>query len=312
MQSVCGGTGILLFLSEVDRAVYISRGKALEPFISSKRIDTIIRTIGPTLRQKRYGKAMRSAFEMIDNYLQNGPDSIDGNDNSSIWSLVLFMAFAGIVLYSRNRQEQRCRQYIQVETHLNNIDQEYAQALQGRYQTKSCPICLESFKSQSPDTITMGTKILGSDGLPLKLLRCGHVFDDTCWSTWISKGQGQYNQCPICRTDVRVGEGSRRQRDEANSSQPRSISRQSPEGRNILRERNFRLERLQRRYPRIIRPELVNNWCSPTFEGSLTRDPSFTTLHPVRNSSNSTSAHSGTIRSSFGGGRSSGGGGGRW
>ena len=42
----------------------------------------------------------------------------------------------------------------------------------------------------------------GSDGLPIKLLRCGHVFDETCWRCWVRSGNGDPCRCPVCRRDV--------------------------------------------------------------------------------------------------------------
>merc|ERR1712124_125232 len=59
---------------------------------------------------------------------------------------------------------------------------------------KSCPICLEDFSSTTH----------GSDGHPIQLLRCGHVFDKTCYQEWVSSGNGDVTKCPICRIDVGV------------------------------------------------------------------------------------------------------------
>merc|ERR1712226_448340 len=52
---------------------------------------------------------------------------------------------------------------------------------------------------------------LGSDGLPLRMLPCGHVFDETCWREWVDSEQvnhhfsnqntSSHRQCPVCRED---------------------------------------------------------------------------------------------------------------
>jgi len=77
---------------------------------------------------------------------------------------------------------------------MNFMDMRRAQSLQGHYQTSSCPICLEDFQIR-PD----GSRI-GSDGRPVKLLRCGHVMDEMCLANWVNSGHGaHYDKCPICR-----------------------------------------------------------------------------------------------------------------
>ena len=81
-----------------------------------------------------------------------------------------------------------------------------------------CPICLEPFE---PDIATIdmeqslekhkqrhtridsyGIPLIGTDDKPIKLLRCGHIFDMTCWQMWVDSGQGNVLICPVCRQDV--------------------------------------------------------------------------------------------------------------
>ena len=47
-----------------------------------------------------------------------------------------------------------------------------------------------------------GIPLLGTDDKPIKLLRCGHIFDMTCWQMWVDSGQGNVLICPVCRQDV--------------------------------------------------------------------------------------------------------------
>jgi hypothetical protein len=89
----------------------------------------------------------------------------------------------------------------------------------------SCPICLENFDIKAEESTrdeenicsgmrrvdSYGIPLSGTDGEPLKILRCGHVFDSSCWGTWVHSGQGNPNQCPVCRMDV-GGERRRRGR----------------------------------------------------------------------------------------------------
>merc|ERR1712070_285607 len=45
-------------------------------------------------------------------------------------------------------------------------------------------------------------------------------------------------------------------------------------------DRNFRLERLSQLYPRYITPDTLTRWRSPTFNGSLVSDRTFTDRNP--------------------------------
>lgn len=77
-------------------------------------------------------------------------------------------------------------------------------------------------------------KMLGSDGLPLKLLRCGHVFDETCWAEWVTAGSGDVTKCPICKKDVgdnstgRDAPRARGRRDANNNNNDRNNARRPP------------------------------------------------------------------------------------
>jgi Prokaryotic RING finger family 4 len=43
----------------------------------------------------------------------------------------------------------------------------------------------------------------GADGRKIKLLRCGHMFCETCWRSWVhSTACGSPCSCPVCRQDV--------------------------------------------------------------------------------------------------------------
>ena len=248
-------------------------------------------------------------------------------------------------------QKQR-REYAKVASHLNELDRARAEALQGRFQAKSCPICLENFQcTQDHDKEETRSEIetltrKGSDGLPLKLLRCGHVFDDTCWAEWISNGHhGKVDKCPICQQDVGksrvvVDEAPLRAnanavRTAVNSEATASVpvdnndlllrEEEEEEARNralrqYTHDRNFRLMRLGSRYPRFVRPQQIQAWSQVGYDGSLARDPSFLSNDPVRqqaaasNSNNSSSSrrHGSGSSGGFGGGSSGGGRGGRW
>jgi hypothetical protein len=49
---------------------------------------------------------------------------------------------------------------------------------------------------------TYGIPLNGADNKRIKLLRCGHVFCETCYKSWIFSGCGNPCNCPMCRQDV--------------------------------------------------------------------------------------------------------------
>ena len=118
-------------------------------------------------------------------------------DNSSIIITFLWAASVigvGILQERKRKREQQI--YAKVAVQLSELDRAKAEALRGSYQrTTRCPICFEEFSSN----------VLGSDGRPIQLLRCGHVFDKSCYEEWISSGYGDVTKCPVCRADVGIG-----------------------------------------------------------------------------------------------------------
>jgi uncharacterized membrane protein YgcG len=330
IDTPCGGTGILIFLSDKDRTIYISRGKALESVLTDRRLDQTIRHMKPLLQQRLYGDAITNAIREIDYFIRLGEPQLKERINDWVTAylgLVWFAALVGFAFRAIRKESERRRIYAQVTSHLDDLDRARAEALQGRFLAVSCPICLESFKSEE-DTARPKT---GSDGLPLKLLRCGHVFDETCWSEWVNSGQGNVCKCPICKQDV-GGERevslhsdstlTRRavdsQNDGDNDSQHDGSSQEETRIlRQYNRERNFRLVRLGNRYPQFIRQQQIQRWTQSTYDGSLARDPSFVNSDPHRHATTGGGSKSGTRSSSsgssgFGGGSSGGGRGGRW
>ena len=167
------------------------------------------------------------------------------------------------------------------------LDRDRARALQGQYQATSCPICLDEFQKKrirrsngkkndgegqplllSNQNGDDEEELVGSDGKALKLLPCGHAFDQTCWddfSSHPSMGQstGGGLRCPICREPTDEGSASRTVQSPMND-----LAYQE--------ERRFRLERLQELYPTFIGTQYIDQWYDPDYRGSLLED--YTTM----------------------------------
>lgn len=266
------------------------------------------------MKQAKYAEGLNLAVELLASFIEKGEPTW----KELIWDylrvefIILPLYLSGIIYAIRKsrRQTEEQRIYAAAASQLSEIDRAQAEALQGQYQATSCPVCLEDFVSET----------VGSDNLPIKLLRCGHVFDESCWAEWVNSGQGNVSKCPICKKDV----GSDAVLVVENHDQPRPLRNlvngdEDTGGDNravqlFQQERNFRLARLALRYPNYISQNQVQRWSSPAYNDSLARDRSFTESRPhvVQHSHHNNGGGGGTSRAHFGGGTSSGGRGGRF
>lgn len=336
-----GGSGVLIFMSELDRTIFISRGDALANVLTDGRLQHAIENMKPFLRLGNFTGALVNVIGEIDFLVEKGPPR--GWERIGEWwhefgTFIAIVVFLLGTAFSIVRDDRRKREYAKVASQLSEIDEARARALQGQYEANSCPICLESFPPQTEGDVDR----LGSDGKPLKLLRCGHVFDSDCWDEWVRNGRGQIRKCPICKEDVGVSISDRDTNEgrappsqtehlvrravsnEDRGSSTSSESEQSRQDRDLERynrERIFRLNRLSLRYPRVLESQTIQRWSSRNHHGSLARDPDFVRRNPAttnnRDGGSSSSSRSDTYRggggSSFSGGSCRGGGrGGGW
>ena len=159
------------------------------------------------------------------------------------------------------RERRKRWQYAESRSKLTPFEREKARSLQREFKSRSCPICLENFDygedlflgeieedtavtirttttttstqpSLLPSSSSSNLKRVDSYGIPLcggdkkkiKLLRCGHIFCESCWKAWIHSGHGNPCICPVCRQDV--GKSSknnsrrRRRNEQETSSSP--------------------------------------------------------------------------------------------
>lgn len=334
----CGGTGILMFLSIEDRVIYISTGAAVQKVLTDGRLDNVIARMGAVLRRKDYGDALLQGIDEMEVYIKQGP--------RSDWPLgLLFGGIMSFVVFSAFQENRERRKYAEVRSKLSKLDRDRALALQGQYESTSCAICLEDFAPPSSDgelspltgsghggkgdhVNTPNSKngrlpTMGSDGRPLKLLRCGHAFDMSCWEDWISAGHGDPTKCPICKQDVAGSPPPSPSAPSLDSVSPNNRHAQGLGGRTnyymagqpnydiFELERSFRLGQLSARYPHYVRHADVQRWAQRGYDGTMTNDPTFIRSDP----DHSSSSGSGGSRSGgggFGGGSSAGGRGGGW
>jgi len=149
------------------------------------------------------------------------------------------------------RDRKKRWQYAETRSKLNKVEREKARLKQREFQNQSCPICLESFtgEEEEGDDVTVSTTeerrgwgdmlskqplvqhpgascsglvrvdsygipLNGADAKKIKLLRCGHIFCETCWKAWAHSGHGNPCICPVCRQDVGKPSSQSRRRKE--------------------------------------------------------------------------------------------------
>eukprot|EP00591_Stephanopyxis_turris_P014787 CAMPEP_0195537766 /NCGR_PEP_ID=MMETSP0794_2-20130614/48605_1 /TAXON_ID=515487 /ORGANISM="Stephanopyxis turris, Strain CCMP 815" /LENGTH=804 /DNA_ID=CAMNT_0040671585 /DNA_START=207 /DNA_END=2621 /DNA_ORIENTATION=+ len=235
-------SGVLIFLSIQDRVCFISTsGSLLESVLPWWRLEQIMMDIQNELRHRDYGAGILRAIADIHDYLRLGPPTATDRiwDIISRFGVVIGFSLLTFGFAVWGEYKDRCRrwQYTEKQSKLNKKEFIVAKSLQVEYECYTCPICLEDFSypeekkpekkeslqknkkkfmkktygslidnyedaMQHSNTTTTRPPSIGSDGLPLKLLRCGHAFDQTCWKLWVNKGTGDPCKCPVCRCDI--------------------------------------------------------------------------------------------------------------
>jgi len=225
--------GILIFLSITDRVCYISTGSGIASVLPWWRLEHIVANMKPELRVRDYGSAILNAVQDLSDMLQAGPPTMSDRMHDFVARFGVVIGFAIFTFFFGAWGEYRDRrkrwQYAETRSRLNKDDKEKARQLQSRFHTHHCPICLESFEGMEGIELpsaaavipadssgedgdgdinmmrrvdSFGIPLKGNDGRPVKMLRCGHIFDETCWKLWVNSGYGNPCNCPVCRQDV--------------------------------------------------------------------------------------------------------------
>ena len=193
---------ILIYLDIRDRIVFISvdNNPNLRRILTDKHIDRIIRNeMKPHFKNDDYGNGLIKGMEQIIDLLENNNGEEEDEQyvffdfGGFLWIiLVILHCHYNLRLKQRKRQQQRV--HAKNASELSTQDIIHAEELRKTYaETTNCPICLEDFQSCC----------IGSDSKPIKILRCGHVFDESCFLEWITYGHGgDITKCPICRSEV--------------------------------------------------------------------------------------------------------------
>jgi len=241
--------GILIFLSILDRVCFISTGSDIAFILPWWRLEHIVTNMKPDLRRRDYGTAILRAIDDLALMLEAGPPTMSDRFHDFVSRFGVVVAFAIFTFFFGAWGEYRDRRkrwhYAETRSRLSGVEKEKARQLQQNYHTKSCPICLEPFDDADiPSDIeeiveddvvgddeeeprkdkgmrrvdSYGIPCRGTDGRPLKMLRCGHIFDESCWKTWVNSGYGNPCNCPVCRQDVGKSVQGRRSRSDVSDN----------------------------------------------------------------------------------------------
>lgn len=329
----CGGTGVLIFVALGDHQIYISRGKAVRHVLNDNRLQYIIDRMKPDLRDHRYGPALELGIHLLTEFMMGRRPGYEESKQGLLTFLIVIGAFGTIVKLAswgkdvRQRKQRRLRD--QFREDLGKLDRDRARALQGQYKATSCPICLEDFSNKPKKDVEKqvllesnvhadsAEEVYGSDGKPVHLLSCGHVFDQKCWDEFACYPAHTRDSttggvcCPVCRQPVTLDPSSQT-----------ATTRPLLDDQDYQDERRFRLQRLQHRYPTFVGTQYVDQWYDPYYRGSMLDD--YDRLERERLAEEARRAaeraahqraHGGgqTTSSGFGGGSADGGGvGGSW
>ena len=211
--------GILIFISVGDRVSFISSGNGIVAVLPWWRLEKVVDGIQTDMRTGDYFDAIIRAVIDISEMLDEGPPTASERVLDFIGRFGVVLLFSMVTfclaLCGEYRDQKKKYENAELSSEMDDVEDTKARILQKAFRTESCPICLEDFDfvkeggeplegSLSKTRVdSYGIPIVGSDGEPLKLLRCGHVFDHSCWRCWISSsGCVDPGICPVCRADI--------------------------------------------------------------------------------------------------------------
>jgi len=258
---------VLIFISVHDRICYISSGTRIATILPWWRLEHVVQDMKPMLRKGRTGDALVVAVDDMTTLIRAGSPTVKDrmSDFLSRFGVVLAFAFFTFLFATYGEFQDRRKRVFLAErrSRMNAAEREKARTLQKEFQSSSCPICLEPFGSSSgndkgdlsvddDDASTkgcvpkreqqqkmkrvdsLGIPLNGNDEKPIKFLRCGHIFDETCWKMWVDSGHGNVMMCPVCRQDVGRGKRGNRHHGTASNTTTTSMNNGGNSGQHSL------------------------------------------------------------------------------
>lgn len=273
------GASVLLFLSLDDRRIFIRTGPLAAKYLDEKQIDDVYSSIIPRLEKKQTFAALEAALSKIGSYLSkyrgshpSSPDSRNPQSGASGASVPLFFrngppwwdlelsivsliaAFLVVIACcngvggpeaARKKRERR-----HVLRKLDLLRSEYVAAMLPQYSPSTCPYCQADLSAPWEPTVptlspnvdnlqSANTEVRDVHFKPIRTLRCGHTFHESCFIDE-HPGISVFSlECPVC---LDRGE---------DTSIPPTLSSTRHQ------DFSFRLHRLHEEYPHIITPPVL-------------------------------------------------------
>ncbi|GFR48941.1 hypothetical protein Agub_g10948 [Astrephomene gubernaculifera] len=147
------GNGVLLFLSQEDRQLYISTGAGADKRLTYDVLGDILDDVRPSLKNSKYDEAVERAVVDIGLALAGRPVEPEGEQTSGweeVTSLGIFASVAGGLIWWASRMESRKRRrYQDCKSKLEKLKRDQAAMRARSYNPTSCPVCLEDFVDDS-------------------------------------------------------------------------------------------------------------------------------------------------------------------
>lgn len=212
--------GILIFISVADRVCFISSGDGIVAVLPWWRLERVVLDMKGDTRSGDYFDAIIGAVQDVSMMLEEGPPTASEKAADFFGRFGVVLIFSAITfflaLFGEYRDRKKKFDDAEILSEMDDVEETKARILQNAFKTECCPICLEEFDQVKDEEVeqhgsrcavlrvdSYGIPLFGSDGEELKILRCGHVFDHSCWSCWITSGAcADPGLCPVCRADI--------------------------------------------------------------------------------------------------------------
>jgi len=202
-------SGVLIFMSIEERVCFISAGSDVSYILPWWRLEDIVNGMKANLRNGNYADAILSAINEVSAMIDSGPPTASerAHDFLTRFGFVIVFSMVTFILALAGEYRDRRKRLTNAEnrSRLTSIEVEKAKQLQYEFKATECPICLEPFINEESKLVRAdiyGIPLYGSDGYEIKILRCGHIFDFSCWRAWVDADYSNANKCPFCRQDV--------------------------------------------------------------------------------------------------------------
>ncbi|CDF37507.1 unnamed protein product [Chondrus crispus] len=224
------GASVLLFFSLEDKRLFIRTGSLATTYFNEHQIDKVYAKMIPELEKNRVYSALQIGLTEIAQYLsmyngvragavdtapprQGAAAPLFFRSGPSWWDLelsIVFLVFAFMAVlaccngFGGREATRRNRERRHVLRKLNVIRHEYVAAMLPQYVPTTCPFCHDNLAPAWEPTVPTlpDAEPLESEAppaRPVRKLRCGHAFHESCFDDEHPTPSGTIPDCPVCK-----------------------------------------------------------------------------------------------------------------